>query len=66
MGSFDHIDHKHLLNTIGEVPGKELIKQWLKAGYVDNGIFFTTDEGTPQGGVISPPTIVQNADLSSS
>jgi len=53
-GAFDHISHRHLLNTIGDVPGKELIKQWLKAGYVDNGVFFETDEGTPQGGVASP------------
>jgi RNA-directed DNA polymerase len=53
-GAYDHIDHTFLLNTIGEVPGRELIKQWLKAGYVDNGVFHETDEGTPQGGVISP------------
>ena len=53
-GAFDHIDHEYLLKTIGEVPGRELIRQWLKAGYVDNGVFHDTDAGTPQGGVISP------------
>jgi RNA-directed DNA polymerase len=53
-GAFDHIDHAYLLQTIGEIPGRELIKQWLKAGYVDKGVFRETDEGTPQGGVISP------------
>jgi RNA-directed DNA polymerase len=26
-GAFDNIDHEHLLGTIGEVPGRELIKQ---------------------------------------
>jgi RNA-directed DNA polymerase len=31
-----------------------LIKQWLKAGVMDNGIFEGTEAGTPQGGVISP------------
>ncbi len=53
-GAFDNIDHAHLLKTIGEVPGRELIRQWLKAGYVDKGVFYDTDAGTPQGGVISP------------
>ena len=32
----------------------ELIKQWLKAGYVDENVFHETETGTPQGGVISP------------
>ena len=53
-GAFDHISHEHLLATIGRVPGYELIKQWLKAGYVDKGVFHETEAGTPQGGVISP------------
>jgi RNA-directed DNA polymerase len=53
-GAFDNIDHEYLLETIGEVPGKELIKQWLKAGYVDRNVFHETERGTPQGGVISP------------
>ena len=54
MGSFDNISHEYLLTTIGRVPGCELIKQWLKAGYVDKGVFHETEAGTPQGGVISP------------
>src|SRR5262249_28261407 len=29
-------------------------KQWLKAGYVEEEMFHTTERGTPQGGVISP------------
>jgi RNA-directed DNA polymerase len=53
-GAFDNIDHEFLLNVIGDAPGRELIKQWLKAGYVDNGVFQETETGTPQGGVISP------------
>jgi RNA-directed DNA polymerase len=54
QGAFDNIDHRFLLDTIGPVPGKELLKQWLKAGYVDKGVFNPTESGTPQGGVISP------------
>jgi RNA-directed DNA polymerase len=53
-GAFDNIAHDYLVETIGEVPGRELIKQWLKAGYVEMGTYHPTDAGTPQGGVISP------------
>ena len=53
-GAFDTINHDHLLQTIGQAPGRELIRQWLKAGYMELGTLYTTDAGTPQGGVISP------------
>ena len=36
------------------MPGRKLIKQWLKAGYWEHGMLHHTTEGTPQGGVISP------------
>lgn len=32
QGAFDHISHEYLLKALGPVPGKELIKHWLKAG----------------------------------
>jgi RNA-directed DNA polymerase len=52
---FDRINHKALLSKIDTYPTmRRLIKQWLKAGYCDQGKLFPTDEGTPQGGVISP------------
>jgi len=53
-GAFDNISHEYLLKAIGPVPGRELIKQWLKAGYVEEEMFNATEQGTPQGGVISP------------
>lgn len=53
-GAFDNISHDYLLKTIGAVPGRELIKQWLKAGYVEMGRIHDTPSGTPQGGVLSP------------
>ena len=31
-----------------------MIEQWLKAGVVENGRLSRTEEGTPQGGVVSP------------
>jgi RNA-directed DNA polymerase len=53
-GAFDHISHAFILHRIGPMPGRELIKQWLKAGYWEQGTRHHTTEGTPQGGVISP------------
>src|SRR6266851_127112 len=53
-GAFDHISHDYLLKAIGPAPGRELIKQWLKAGYVEQEMFHATERGTPQGGVVSP------------
>jgi RNA-directed DNA polymerase len=52
--AFDKIDHNFLLERIGTFPAKEQIRGWLKAGVVDKGRYSPTDEGTPQGGVISP------------
>jgi RNA-directed DNA polymerase len=54
QGAFDHISHNHLLKTLGNIPGKALIQQWLKAGYLAQGSFYPTNAGVPQGGVISP------------
>lgn len=53
-GCFDNITHEPLLKTIGNFPSRKLISLWLKAGYVDKGVFHETETGTPQGGVISP------------
>ncbi|MGI0483681.1 group II intron reverse transcriptase/maturase, partial [Geminocystis sp. CENA526] len=53
-GFFDNIAHESILNTINSHPRKELIKGWLKAGFVDKGVHNLTETGTPQGGVISP------------
>lgn len=39
---------------IGNFPHRELIKGWLKAGFVFQGKINPTEKGTPQGGVISP------------
>ena len=52
--AFDRISHDFLLKTIGMFPAKELIKQWLKAGYMEYGRIHRTETGVPQGGVVSP------------
>jgi len=53
-GAFDNISHEFILQTLENTPGRELIKQWLKAGYVEAEVFYETNSGTPQGGIISP------------
>src|SRR5690606_13556478 len=52
--AFDRIDHHHVLGMLGTFPARGLVRQWLKAGVVDRGRFAPTEEGVPQGGVISP------------
>jgi RNA-directed DNA polymerase len=54
QGAFDNLSQDFLLGALGEVPGRGLIKQWLKAGYLEEGRYHDTPAGTPQGGVISP------------
>lgn len=51
-GCFDNISHEWLLTHI-PINGK-VLKQWLKAGYVEQKRLFPTEAGTPQGGIISP------------
>jgi RNA-directed DNA polymerase len=52
-GCFDNISHEALLRLI-PAEFKDLVNQWLKAGYVEKYTLFPTKDGTPQGGVISP------------
>ena len=51
-GCFDNIDHDWLLKHIPT--DRNILKMWLKAGYMENRQLFPTDAGTPQGGIISP------------
>jgi RNA-directed DNA polymerase len=52
--AFDTIDHSRLLAALGSFPARDLIAGWLRAGVVEDGMLTPTEEGTPQGGVISP------------
>ena len=61
MGSFDNIAQDFILKAIGPFPARELIRQWLKAGYVEQGVLHDTPTGTGQGAVISP--LLTNAAL---
>jgi len=49
---FDRISHDWIL---AHVPmDKAILRKWLKAGFLEDGILHPTDEGTPQGGICSP------------
>ncbi len=52
--AFDRIDHDRLLDHLGTFPAKGMVAGWLAAGVIEKGRFTPTEEGTPQGGVISP------------
>lgn len=52
--AFDRINHDRLMEAIDGFPAAGEIRRWLKAGVMDGGRFAPTDEGAPQGGVISP------------
>jgi RNA-directed DNA polymerase len=53
-GCFDNLNHTALLNKVNDPELKPLLKGWLKAGIMDHGVFHDTQQGTPQGGVVSP------------
>ncbi len=57
-GFFDAIDHswliKFLEHRIGDRRVLRLIRKWLRAGILEDGIWSKTEEGTPQGSGISP------------
>ncbi|MCL5612166.1 MAG: group II intron reverse transcriptase/maturase, partial [Chloroflexi bacterium] len=57
-GCFDHVQHTILLKLVAKrIKDKHiltLIEAMLKAGLMEDGLFQHTEEGTPQGGILSP------------
>jgi RNA-directed DNA polymerase len=51
-GCFDNISHDWLMENVQT--DKHMLAQWLKCGFMENDLFYSTSSGTPQGGVISP------------
>jgi RNA-directed DNA polymerase len=55
---FDTVDHERLIGFVEQRIGDRrivrLIRKWLKAGVLEDGVLAESPEGTPQGAVISP------------
>lgn len=55
---FDRLDHEFLINEVAKKISDGsvlwLIRTFLKSGALEDGRFIETEEGSPQGGVISP------------
>lgn len=55
---FDHINHRVMIRCLDERIAdpnfKLLIKRFLKAHVMEEGVIQQTEEGAPQGGIISP------------
>jgi RNA-directed DNA polymerase len=64
-GFFDTLDHEWLTKFVGHRIADPFVRRhvqkWLNAGVMEGGRRVGQEEGTPQGGSLSPPTIVQNA-----
>lgn len=52
--AFDSISQKFINSQLEFFPARELVKSWLKAGYVEAEILHDTADGVQQGGVVSP------------
>jgi group II intron reverse transcriptase/maturase len=57
---FDTLDHKNLRGFLDQRVHdgviRKMIDKWLKAGVLEDGQLRRTENGTPQGGVMTPPT----------
>ena len=55
---FDRVNHDRLMSRLAtKIKDKrvlKLIRRYLNAGTMINGVIIYTDEGTPQGGPLSP------------
>jgi RNA-directed DNA polymerase len=49
---FDRISHPWLNDHIPM--DKSILRKWLAAGYMEKGVVYPTEAGTPQGGIASP------------
>ncbi len=61
---FDRVNHDMLMGRVAKrVEDKRLLKlirAFLNAGVMENGLVSSSEEGTPQGGPLTPQTMLQN------
>jgi RNA-directed DNA polymerase len=66
-GFFDNLSHDVIMQAVAErvADGNilRLVEKFLTSGVMDNGLFKPTTIGTPQGGVVTPPTQSQTSNL---
>ncbi len=57
-GFFDNVSHEKLIEfiqiRINDTTLLNLIRKFLKVGYIDSGLLVSPDKGTPQGSILSP------------
>ncbi|GIO17531.1 group II intron reverse transcriptase/maturase [Oceanobacillus oncorhynchi subsp. incaldanensis] len=57
-GFFDNVDHKWMMtfleHRINDPSFLRIIGRFLKGGYMEEGKYYRTESGAPQGGIISP------------
>lgn len=57
-GFFDHVSHTHLMRfleqRIADPQFLRIVRRFLEAGVMEDGVFDATTEGTPQGGLVLP------------
>jgi len=60
---FDRVNHDMLMARVARVVKDKrvlkLIRAYLNSGVMVNGVVLDTEEGTPQGGPLTPPTMLQ-------
>jgi RNA-directed DNA polymerase len=58
VGYFDHVNwewlNKFLRHRVNDGGLLRLVNKWLRAGVMEDGVVVHTEEGTPQGGPVSP------------
>ena len=50
QSAFDRLSHDHILTSLGDFPARGLVRRWLKAGVVEDGVLSPTGEGIHRAG----------------
>jgi RNA-directed DNA polymerase len=53
QSAFDRLSHDHILASLGTFPARGLVRQWLEAGVIEDGVLSPAGQGAPQGSLCS-------------